>query len=422
MKNRTSHIIKQSKTYQIQNKSQPKRVDYLYENQDDLDMLITKLRSEIFEKQQNGKDYNALEGKFLQLKNDISIISKEKLRLQNELAQSINKGKEVISTMQTENENLKQELNEKNLANKKLYEENNNIYQALEAKTLENKDLHGKICDQEEMIQGLDLDKKNLENAIYSLDNVIHKQENDIQTLKNQLNLLNKESGDLNSEIDQQNLTNNKIISDFNEEKNINDSLLSQLKQKEYNINQLNQELANTNENLNQLEQELNDLTDDNNNVKDEIVKINNEYLKENAIRNQTENNNKKLGDMINERDIKINKISDDNNFVKKNNVNSTNICNDLNNKVEVYKKHILTITEQNSKLSQELENILSRDDQVIYQLNRAEYLRHVEEENKNIINASLDSLKKHLNKFGNMGNRLDKSNVIKINSMNNRH
>ena len=123
---------------------------------------------------------------------------------------------------------------------------------------------------------------------------------------------------------------------------------------------------------------------------------------------------------MINERDIKINKISDDNNFVKKNNVNSTNICNDLNNKVEVYKKHILTITEQNAKLSQELENILSRDDQVIYQLNRAEYLRHVEEENKNIINASLDSLKKHLNKFGNMGNRLDKSNVIKINSMNN--
>ena len=116
MKNRTSHIIKQSKTYQIQNKSQPKRVDYLYENQDDLDMLITKLRSEIFEKQQNGKDYNALEGKFLQLKNDISIISKEKLRLQNELAQSINKGKEVISTMQTENENLKQK--KKNLKKK----------------------------------------------------------------------------------------------------------------------------------------------------------------------------------------------------------------------------------------------------------------------------------------------------------------
>ena len=99
MKNRTSHIIKQTKTYQIQNKVQPKRVEYIYDKQDDLDMLITKLRSEIFEKQQNGKDYNALEGKFLQLKNDISIISKEKLRLQNELAQSINKGKEVISTM-----------------------------------------------------------------------------------------------------------------------------------------------------------------------------------------------------------------------------------------------------------------------------------------------------------------------------------
>ena len=211
MKNRTSHIMKQTKTYQISNQNPSKRADYLYENQDELDMLITKLRSEIFEKQQNGKDYNALEGKFLQLKNDISIISKEKIRLQNELVQNINKGKEVIASMQTENENLKQELNEKNLANKKIYEENNNIYQALESKTLENKNLHGKICEQEEIIQGLDLDKKNLENAIYSLDNIIHKQENDIQTLKNQINILNKESGELNSELNQQNLTNSKI-------------------------------------------------------------------------------------------------------------------------------------------------------------------------------------------------------------------
>jgi hypothetical protein len=113
MKNRNqTKIVKKPATYQITNQSQPKRNnDFLYENQDDLDMMITKLKSELFEKQQNGKDYNALEGKFRQLKNEISLISKEKLRLQNELAQSINEGNEVISSMQTENENLKEELN-----------------------------------------------------------------------------------------------------------------------------------------------------------------------------------------------------------------------------------------------------------------------------------------------------------------------
>ena len=72
--------------------------------------------------------------------------------------------------------------------------------------------------------------------------------------------------------------------------------------------------------------------------------------MKENSIRNQTENNNKKLGDMINTRDEKIQKLNDENNFLKKNNINSTNICSDLNNKIDVYKKHILTITEQNTK------------------------------------------------------------------------
>lgn len=63
-------------------------------------------------------------------------------------------------------------------------------------------------------------------------------------------------------------------------------------------------------------------------------------------------------------------------------------------------KKHILTITEQNTKLSQELENILARDDQLLYQLERAKHLRAIENENKNIINSSLDTLKKHLTKF----------------------
>ena len=161
MKNRNpSKIINKPTTYQISNQNASKRNEFLYENQEDLDTLLTKLKSEIFERQQNSKDYNALEGKFRQLKNDIAFIGKEKLRLQNELAKSVNEGNEIISSMQTENENLKQELNEKNSENKKLYEENNNIYQALEAKTLENKNLHGRICEQEDIMQGLDIEKK----------------------------------------------------------------------------------------------------------------------------------------------------------------------------------------------------------------------------------------------------------------------
>ena len=95
------------------------------------------------------------------------------MRLQNESAQSVNERKDVISSMQTENENLMQELNEKNLENKKLYEENNNIYQALEAKTLQNKDLHGKICEQEDIIQGLDLLFKSTGHSAISFANKI---------------------------------------------------------------------------------------------------------------------------------------------------------------------------------------------------------------------------------------------------------
>ena len=65
---------------------------------------------------------------------------------------------------------------------------------------------------------------------------------------------------------------------------------------------------------------------------------------------------------MINERDNKIQKINEDNNIIKKDNINSTNNCAEINDKINIYKKHILLITEQNGKLSQELENILNRD------------------------------------------------------------
>ena len=58
--------------------------------------------------------------------------------------------------------------------------------------------------------------------VIYSLDNLIQKQEKDIMNLKNQISVLNKEMGNINSNLNKKNLTNEKIISDFDEEKKIN--------------------------------------------------------------------------------------------------------------------------------------------------------------------------------------------------------
>ena len=104
--------------------------------QDEMDLLVTKLEIDIFEKEQSAKDYNILENKYNKIKKEIDFILNEKKRLKNDFYKSINEGKILINKIKYENDNLKEHLNNKNEKNKKLYENNNNLYQSLEDETL----------------------------------------------------------------------------------------------------------------------------------------------------------------------------------------------------------------------------------------------------------------------------------------------
>ena len=53
------------------------------ENLCELDCIITNLKAELFEKQQNAKDYCALEAKFRQLQNEIHLLSDQKICLEH---------------------------------------------------------------------------------------------------------------------------------------------------------------------------------------------------------------------------------------------------------------------------------------------------------------------------------------------------
>ena len=89
------------------------------ENLCELDCIIANLKSELFERQQNMRDYCALESKFIQLQNDIKLLSDQKNCLECELCEVGNEGNKLICNLKMENENLKNELNEKNTLNKK---------------------------------------------------------------------------------------------------------------------------------------------------------------------------------------------------------------------------------------------------------------------------------------------------------------
>ena len=372
------------------------------ENLCELDCIITNLKAELFEKQQNAKDYCALEAKVVQLQNDLKLLCEQKNCLECELCRVGEEGSKLICNLKMDNDNLKTQLDEKNSMNKKLYGDNNSLFQVLEGKTCDNQNLQDQLCHQENILQRLNTDKLNLEGTILNLSQLRDQHMKDIQNLNLQINILNKNTNDLDNTLRNKNCENLQIVSEFNNEKNLNNDLVNVLKNKECALMQIQQELCMANDTLSRLEKDLSNLNFSNNKNNEEIVCFNDNLVKESTYKNQLINDNSKLNCLINDRNALIQKLTNENNVLKcsNTNVNSDNNC--LNAKVEAYKKHILILTDQNEKLSAELEAIISRDSHLLCTLGRDTHLRAVQQENTNNINSSLDFLKAHSQCNGN--------------------
>ena len=366
---------------------------FCQENLCEMDCIIAKLKSELFEKMQNAKDFCSLEAKVIQLQNQINALNEEKRALECRIFQSGEEGDKMICDLRNKNENLKNEINEKNIINKKLYGENNKLFQSLEGKTCDNQNLEDQMCHQENIISRLNVDKINLQNTINNLNQVRDKHIKDIQNLSTEINILNKSSNDLDSTLRNKHCQNLQIINEFNSMKCVNTKLFNDLKEKECCLAKKEEELCILNNNIVRLQKELDNLNCLNQKTKDDIACTNSSLLKEISLKNSLEKENSKLNCLITDRNAKIQELTNDNDILKcaNTNTNSDNIL--LNKKVEAYKKHILILTSQNEKLSSELENIICRDSQLLDTLGRDTYLRAVQYENKNVINSSLDCL-----------------------------
>ena len=107
----------------------------------DKDNIINKLKTQIFDLEQNAKDYSVLQTKCKKLANEASILNEEKMRLEYELKQKAETSDKIINELQSEKENLQNALNEKLITNKTLFNDNNNLFSSLEAKNQEVEDL-----------------------------------------------------------------------------------------------------------------------------------------------------------------------------------------------------------------------------------------------------------------------------------------
>ena len=183
--------------------------------------ILSKLKVQVFEKDQNKRNYNTLLCKFHQLQEEFGKICE--IKKSHEIAlqalEADQRNKDIIE-LKNRNENLFNDLNERIAMNKKLYSENNSLFHELEVKAGENQDLQEHICEQENIIRKLTCCKEDVEQKIFNLNQVRENQEKQILDLTNQINSLNNTNDGQGNLINTRHEQNVNIIHEINDEQN----------------------------------------------------------------------------------------------------------------------------------------------------------------------------------------------------------
>ena len=370
-----------------------------------LDLEICELQCKLKEKMKNLKNFSELEKKLIQLENDVQCLSEEKLKIEYELRQTGKGTNKLISDLQIENENLSNEIKERNIEIEELYFKNDNLYSILDLQIRENQNIGKKLIEQNEVLKEINNDRKNLENSLSNLNVLKNQDYSDIQNLEAQINYLTNENCNNENELNKLDEMNNKYLKEIKDEEIVKDELELLIEKNDFEIKEKTQELELAKETLNRLGNNLNNLNLENNQNDENINKYDEDLINESKLTKEILNKNQQLSDLINEKDKEIDCLNGEN-ITQKDELNIIN--NDiilLDNKIEGYKKHILNLTDINDILSNEIEGIIHIDEQMRNNvINRANYLKRIKEENKNIINQSLYDITTFMQINGNKG------------------
>ena len=346
-----------SSTYHIESNDYERKI-----SSTGMDSTISNLKTHLFDLEQQEKDYNALCQKLAQLKKELSILTNIKNRLEQELKQKDESYNQRISNLRGENENLQLSYNEKLSLNKKLFQENDALEKEIEARDAEINDLKNKLRDLNNQLSQSLVDKGDLDNQVQKLRNINNSQVNEINKLNNENKNLNDIVNDQNKRLQKD----QEEIAMLNNKSNENDM----------DIQNLNGKLRNLVDDINNTQNALNKNNMDNKELDDKIRilecqcaylkcennNLNNNILKEKALRGEKERQNQHLNDCINENDQKIydleNKYNQVTSLYEQVSLDSKNYR--VNN--EKLKQHIMLLTQQNQKLLCELEKVKDQD------------------------------------------------------------
>lgn len=358
----------------------------------DDDILISKLNNEICQKERNKKDFFLLQSKYRNLLNEFKILSDAKHQLDKDFNLKIGYNEQF--NLKNENEKLSKELKEKKSINNKLYNDNNNLFTDLESKTVENKRLKEKLFNQRNILSKLNNEKDKIDKQILELNQIKHENTTNIENLNNKINNLTQTSNNQNKLLNETNIQNDEVLNNLKLQQYNNNNLNEQLKIREETIMKVQEQLDNVNEKINKINNDYDILNAQYKKNRARHAKIHDKIDKEKERQILINQNNIKLEGIINDTDNEIENLEKENKSyeIDLEELGKYNIF--LGKEYEAYKKQILILTEQNDKLSKELERVLDRDEELLMNLRRNEKLKYVVEQNKHFLNNELTNLK----------------------------
>ena len=334
-------------------------------NNDPNSLIISQLKTKIFDLEQNSKNFDNLLSKYKTLQKEHSLLIQDKLTLEYQLKQTTESLGKNVSLLQQENDVLTNKLKDKLCLNKTLYTTNSKLSNELD----ETKNLLNTITDdvstKTELINTLVKEKKTLESRIIQLqdqqrlsDSYVNKLENEIKQLKNenehhieQVNLLNKEIRVYQDKIDKMN--------------NDSQGNVLKLQNKEDTIIQLKSQIESLKQNLNNLDQHNVELNSNIIKMQNEITTANAELIKERTLRGTVDQSLLVKENEIQNKIKEIDDVNNNYNVLKKDAEKLAMERDELLIEIEKFKSHIMVLTEANKELMDELDLIIERDEQM---------------------------------------------------------
>ena len=377
-------------------------------------LKISQLKSQLVQLEEEDKAYNDLLQKYRQLQNEYQLINEAKLHLEYEIRQKNETTNKILSDLKAQNMDLTNELNEKENIYKKLYADNTNLLRNLEDRKKENENFCKAIEENENMINHISQDKAQCEHDAMILNETSKKNENDIQSLCSQLDNLKLKSRNQNDELTKKNLEMNNNQKCLNEVKNDNANLNNQINLKISTLETIQKQLSIANQSIAEMQNELNNLEKSHSLGLNQLENVKINYKNEHEKRVQAENDNVRLEGILKDREDNLNKLSSLNGQLKSDRDQLLESKNKLISDLDKYKNHIIILTEQTEKLTDELQRIIDEDSE-LYNLNNSQIqrLQKVIYENKKLLSdeiSALNSLENYMRNQTNYGATINQS------------